>query len=102
MRGESITATVVVKNTGTRAGTEIVQWYLRDMFASCVRPVKELKGFERISLKAGEEKQVSFLVTEETLAFWTADGAYRAEAGEFILFVGGNSRDCLQIKFQLK
>lgn len=100
--GGNLMATVRVKNAGAADGQEVVQWYIRDLYASCVRPVKELKGFEKITLKAGEEKIISFEITEKTLAFQTAEGKERAEAGEFVLYVGGNSRDCLQKKFILK
>ena len=100
-RDGKITATVTVNNTGDRDGTEIVQWYIRDKFASVVRPVKELKGYERVELKAGESKTVRFEITKDTLAFFTDGGAFDAESGDFDLFVGGNSRDCLQIGFAL-
>lgn len=100
-RDGKITATVTVNNTGDRDGTEIVQWYIRDKFASVVRPVKELKGYERVELKAGESKTVRFEITKDTLAFFTDGGAFDAESGDFDLFVGGNSRDCLQTGFAL-
>ena len=76
-------------------------WYLRDLFASVVRPVKELKGYERVFLKAGEEKLITFEITEETLKFYTDGGEFAAETGKFELFVGGNSRDCLKADFEL-
>lgn len=101
-RGEKIAASVCVKNKGKRDGKEVVQWYIHDKFASCVRPVKELKGFEKIFLKAGEEKTASFEIDEDTLAFYTASGEFKAESGGFELFVGGNSRDCLKAEFSLK
>lgn len=101
-RGGSLTASVRVTNTGSCDGAEVVQWYIRDKFASCVRPVKELKGFERIFLKAGEARMVQFTVTEETLKFYTASGEFKAEAGGFTLFAGGNSRDTLCADFTLK
>ena len=96
-----ITASVKVKNVGKTDGYEIVQWYLRDLFASVVRPVKELKGYERVFLKAGEEKLITFEITEETLKFYTDGGEFAAENGKFELFVGGNSRDCLKADFEL-
>ena len=67
-----------------------------------MRPVKELKSFERIFLKAGETRTVQFIVTEETLKFYTVSGEFKAEIGEFTLFVGGNSRDTLCADFILK
>ena len=100
-RGGKITASVKVKNVGKKDGFETVQWYLRDLFASVVRPVKELKGYEKVFLKAGEEKIITFEITEETLKFYTDGGEFAAETGKFELFVGGNSRDCLKADFEL-
>ena len=74
---------------------------MHDEFASVVRPLKELKGYERIFLKAGEEKEISFTITEETLKYYTDSGEYAAETGAFEVFVGGNSRDCLKAGFRL-
>ena len=100
-RGGKITASVKLKNVGKKDGFETVQWYLRDLFASVVRPVKELKGYEKVFLKAGEEKIITFEITEETLKFYTDGGEFTAETGKFELFVGGNSRDCLKADFEL-
>ena len=100
-RGGKITANVKLKNVGKFGGYEIVQWYLRDLFASVVRPVKELKGVERVFLKAGEEKLITFEITEETLKFYTDGGEFAAETGAFELFVGGNSENCLKADFEL-
>ena len=100
-RSGKITATVSVKNVGDRDGYEVVQWYLCDKFASIVRPVKELKAYERVFLKAGEEKTVCFEITEETLKFYTDSGEFAAETGAFAVYVGGNSCDCLQCAFEL-
>ena len=100
-RGGRLTASVRVKNVGAVDGTETVQWYLRDLFASVVRPLKELKGYERVFLKVGEEKEIFFEITEDMLKFYTESGEYAAELGAFELFVGGNSRDCLKADFQL-
>lgn len=100
-RGGKITASVNLKNIGRRDGYETVQWYIRDLFASAVRPVKELKGYEKVFLKAGEERRVSFEINEEMLKFYTDGGEYKAETGAFELYVGGNSRDCLQTNFEL-
>lgn len=101
-RGGSLTASVRVANTGKYDGAEVVQWYIRDKFASVVRPVKELKGFERVFLKAGEARTVRFTVTEEMLKFYTASGEFKAETGGFTLFAGGNCRDTLCADFTLK
>ena len=100
-RGGKITASVKLKNVGKTDGYETAQWYLHDLFASVVRPVKELKGFEKVFLKAGEAKLLTFEITEETLKFYTDSGDFAAEAGEFELFVGGNSEDCLKVYFEL-
>ncbi len=100
-RGGKIVASVKLKNVGKTDGYETVQWYLRDLFASVVRPVKELKGYEKVFLKAGEEKTVDFEITEETLEFYTDGGEFAAENGAFELYVGGNSRDCLKADFEL-
>ena len=100
-RGEKIVASVKLKNVGKRDGYETAQWYIHDLFVSIVRPVKELKGYEKIFLKAGEEKRVYFEITEEMLKFYTDGGKYAAETGAFELYVGGNSRDCLKTNFEL-
>lgn len=83
-----VTVTVRVKNTGERAGKEVVQLYLRDMVASAVRPVQELIAFEKIKLAPGESREVSFRVTEPMLRFWNAENQFLSEAGEFRLMVG--------------
>ena len=87
----SITATVTVSNTGKVAGDEVVQLYLRDKVGSVSRPVKQLKGFEKISLKPGESQTVDFEINEEMLRFWRADMTYGSEKGEFIVMVGPNA-----------
>lgn len=97
----SIKATVTVTNNGTYDGEEVVQCYIRDLVGSVTRPVKELKGFEKISLKAGESKTVHFEITPEMLSFHRQDMTYGAEPGNFQLFIGGNSRDVKMIPFKL-
>lgn len=97
----SIKATVAVTNNGGHDGEEVVQCYVRDLVGSVTRPVKELKGFEKISLKAGESKTVSFEITPEMLAFHRQDMTYGTEPGDFQLFIGGNSRDVKMIPFKL-
>lgn len=87
----SLTASVTVKNVGKVSGTETVQLYIRDIAASVVRPVKELKGFQKVTLNAGEERTVQFEVTEEMLRFHTADGSCRSEKGRFCLWIGNSS-----------
>ena len=97
----SIVATVTVTNTGKTDGEEVVQCYVRDLVGSVTRPVKELKGFEKIFLKAGESKKVSFTITPDLLAFHRLDMTYGTEPGDFKLFIGGNSRDVKETSFKL-
>jgi len=97
----SIKATVTVTNTGKTDGEEVVQCYIRDMVGSVTRPVKELKGFEKIFLKAGQSKEVSFTITPDLLAFHRLDMTYGTEPGDFKLFIGGNSRDVKETSFKL-
>ncbi|WP_394331046.1 beta-glucosidase BglX [Flavobacterium gillisiae] len=91
---------VIVKNTGKYAGKEVVQFYIRDLFASVTRPVKELKGFEMIELQPNESKKVSFIINEKTIEFFTANSKWEAEAGDFKVFVGGSSAQTLEGDFQ--
>lgn len=97
-----LTATVTVSNKGKFDGDEVVQLYIRDIVGSVTRPVKELKGFERVTLKAGETKDVSFTITPEMLKFYNADLNFVNEPGEFSVMIGGNSRDVKSAKFELK
>ena len=90
-RGESITASVEVKNTGKVKGKEVVQLYLQDPYASATRPIKELKGFQMLELDPGEGKQVSFTITEADLKFYSAKQVWEAESGTFHLFIGSDS-----------
>jgi beta-glucosidase len=83
-----------VTNTGERQGTETVQMYIRDLVSSVTRPVKELKGFERISLQPGEKRTVAFEIASELLAFYDVDMKCVVEPGEFEIMVGSSSRDC--------
>ena len=91
--GGSLTMTVTVTNTGKRTATETVQLYIRDLVASVSRPVKELRGFERITLKPGESRDVAFRITEDMLKFYNARLEYVAEPGDFEIMTGPNSRD---------
>ena len=88
---DSITASVQLKNTGACTGTEVVQLYIQDVAASTVRPVRELKGFTRITLAPGETQTVSFQISEAELAFHRADGSYGTEPGAFRVWIGGSS-----------
>ena len=90
---ESTTVRVDVTNTGDRAGDEVVQLYIRDAVSSVTRPVKELKGFQRITLEPGETRTVGLEITPNRLALWNIKMQYVVEPGEFIIMVGPNSRD---------
>ena len=98
----SVTAKVTITNTGKRDGAEVVQLYIRDLVGSITRPVKELKGFEKIFLKAGESKTVSFKITPDLLHFYDYDLNYVAEPGDFDLMVGGNSQVVKTARLTLK
>jgi beta-glucosidase len=87
-----ITAQVTVTNTGDRDGKEVVQMYIRDVVGSVTRPVRELKGFEKIYLKAGESKTVTFTIGKELLEFYNYDLEKVAEPGEFHVFIGKDSQ----------
>ncbi len=100
--GGRVQVTATVKNTGERAGTEVVQLYVRDLVGSVTRPVKELKGFQKVTLSPGEAKDVTFILTAADLAFYTAEGQWDAEPGDFLVFVGPNSRDTQEARFTLK
>lgn len=98
----TVEASVTVTNSGTVEGAEVVQLYIRDLVGSVSRPVKELKGFEKVTLKAGESKSVTFKITPELLKFYNSELKYIAEPGEFEVMIGGNSRDVKSAKFTLK
>jgi beta-glucosidase len=101
-RDGQITVGVTVTNTGKRAGAEIAQLYVRDLVGSVTRPVKELKGFERVELAPGQSREVTFTIRPADLAFYTAQGRWEAEPGAFRVFVGGNSRDVKEASFTLR
>lgn len=90
--GETVEVSVALTNTGDVAGTEVAQLYLRDLAASITRPVRELKGFQKITLAPGETRTLTFVLGPEALAFPGPDGYARLEAGTFEVFVGGDSR----------
>lgn len=101
-KGDQLNVKVTVTNSGKYDGYEAVQLYIRDMTASIIQPVKELKAFQRIFLKAGESKEVNFTLTDKDLSFYDADGNTRLEPGAFKVFVGGDSKKVLEKDFQLK
>ena len=95
---QTLTASVNVTNSGSRDGKEVVQLYIRDVVGSITRPVKELKGFQKITLKAGETKTVTFNITTSDLKFYNSELRYDWEPGEFVIMAGGNSRDVKSAK----
>lgn len=99
---QPITASVRVTNIGKVAGEEIVQLYIRDISGEVVRPVKELKGFKKIHLEPGQSGIVEFTITEDMLRYYHSDLSFTSDAGKFEIFVGPNSRDVLQLNFELK
>ena len=101
-KGGNITATVTVTNTGNCEGTEVVQLYIRDLVGSIARPVQELKGFERITLKPGESRTVSFKINADLLKFYDKDLNYVCEPGDFEVMVGPNCRDVKRLPFTLQ
>lgn len=97
-----LTASVTVKNKSKVDGAEVVQLYIRDVVGSVTRPVKELKGFEKVFIKAGESKTVNFKITPEMLKFYDYDLNFVFEPGDFDVMIGGNSRDVKNARFTLK
>jgi len=99
--GEPLTASVTVTNSGGRDGEEVVQLYVRDLVGSVTRPVKELKGFEKLMLKKGESRKVTFTLTDADLAFTRADMSWGSEPGQFKLWVGPSSAEGSEAGFEL-
>lgn len=91
-----VTVSVEVENTGKRAGDEVVQLYIRDLAASMTRPVKELKGFQRVTLQPGEKRRVEFTLTSAQLGFWNREMKFVVEPGEFKVMAGSNSEDLIE------
>ena len=98
---DQLKISVDVKNNGLYDGDEVVQLYVRDLVGSVTRPVKELKGFQKISIKKGETKKVEFTLTNEDLKFYNLDMNFVSEPGMFNVFVGTNSVECLEDEFEL-
>jgi beta-glucosidase len=96
--GEKITITVTVTNSGKIAGEEVVQLYIRDLVGSVTRPVKELRGFEKIMLKPGETRDVKFILNNESFSFFRKNMTKGSERGDFEIMVGGNSEELQKIK----
>jgi beta-glucosidase len=95
---QKVNASVTVTNSGKYTGKEVVQLYIRDVVGTVTRPVKELKGFQKIELKPGESRTISFDITTEDLKFYNYDLKYDWEPGEFQIMIGGNSRDVKSVK----
>ena len=101
-KADKLTVKITVSNTGKMDGEEVVQLYIRDITASIIRPVKELKAFQKVSLKAGETKELSFTLTGKDLSFYDGEGNAKLEAGAFKIFVGSSSKDVLEKDLTLK
>ena len=99
--GEKLTATVTITNNSTTDGEEVVQLYIRDLVGSVVRPVKELKGFKKLLIKAGQKETVHFSVTVNDLKFYNDKLQYNWEPGEFEVMIGGNSKEVKKAGFSL-
>lgn len=100
-KNEEINVSVEVSNTGNFDGNEVVQLYIQDVVGSTTRPVRELKGFEKVYLKKGETKTVNFTITKEILQFYTANNVWEVEPGDFNLWVGTNSNANLGASFRV-
>lgn len=97
----SITATVTLTNTGFRDGAEVVQLYIEDKVRSITPPAKELKGFQKVFLKAGEAKTISFTIDVNLLKFWNSELKHVAEPGAFEVWIGGSSAEVKTAGFTL-
>ena len=98
---ETIIATIQVENQSNYKGSEVIQLYIQDLYSSVVRPVKELKGFQKISFEPYEIKNVQFEINVEMLKFWNEKLEYIAEKGDFKVFVGSDSVNVLEEKYEL-
>ena len=98
---ETLQVKVTVTNTGSMDGEEVVQLYIRDVYATVAQPVKKLKAFQKLMLKAGEARDVTFNLTVEDLKFYNNDLKYVYEPGDFKVMVGTNSRDVQEASFVL-
>ena len=99
--GGELEVAVTIRNTGDVAGEEVVQLYIRDLVASVARPLKELKGFEKVYIEAKAQKEIKFSIKSEELGFYGLDNLYTVEAGDFKLWVGPNSDEGLEADFKL-
>tara|TARA_B110000977_G_scaffold201156_1_gene294438 strand:- start:2414 stop:4687 length:2274 start_codon:yes stop_codon:yes gene_type:complete len=99
---KEVSVSVMIKNTGSVSGKEVAQLYIRDVYASETRPVRELKGFELVDLAPGESKLVEFTLTDEELGFYSNKGSWKVENGDFEVYVGGSSSTTNKSTFELK
>ena len=100
-RDGNVTASVEVTNTGKREGATVIQMYVQDVTASMSRPVKQLRGFEKVTLKPGETKTISFPIDVDALKFWNQQMKYDAEPGKFNVFIGVDSARVNKGEFEL-
>lgn len=96
-----LTVSVEVENVGRRAGDEVVQLYVRDPVATMTRPVKELKGFQRVTLQPGEKRTLRFVLSREHLGFWNREMRFVVEPGEFRVMAGANSVDVVEARIDV-
>ena len=99
---KEVSVSVMIKNTGSVSGKEVAQLYIRDVYASETRPVRELKGFDLVDLAPGESKLVEFTLTDEELGFYSNKGSWKVENGDFEVYVGGSSSTTNKSTFELK
>ncbi|HTH56302.1 MAG TPA: beta-glucosidase BglX [Cyclobacteriaceae bacterium] len=99
---DSIVVSIDVTNKGKRDGSEVVQLYIHDVVAASTRPVKELKGFQKMALKAGETRKINFTIRNSDLSYYKYDLSFGSEPGKFEVFVGPNSRDLKRVELELK
>ncbi len=97
-KGQTLQVLVNVKNTGSRDGEEVVQLYVRDLVGSVTRPVKELKGFQKVMIPAGQSKEIRFTITDQELSFYRRDMSFGSEPGDFDLMIGGNSAELKSVR----
>jgi beta-glucosidase len=98
-KNEEMVVRVQLTNTGSKDGEEVVQLYIRDLAGSVTRPVRELKGFEKVALKAGESKIITFTINAKVLQFYTANNKWEVEPGDFYIWIGGSSDAKLKSSF---
>ena len=98
----TVEVSVKLTNTGKIKGKEVVQLYMQDLFASVTRPVKELKGFELVELNPNESKTINFTLSKNELGFYSNEGKFLLEPGDFKVYVGGSSNTTLEAKFTLE